>query len=318
MACLICRSPRLDVLYEGVRDHYGIDARTYRFLRCQECGSASLDPLPPAAARDAAYSADYTFKPTPGAGVRGLLAALEWRWFYRRGYVERLALIRRLTGLTSGRVLEVGCGSGLFLAFLRQAGYEVAGLDPSKADVEYARERLGVEAIHGDLETPGLATGRYDAVLMIYVLEHIADPHAALARVAALLRPGGWVVLGLPVMDSLQARLLGPRWSAVTEAPRHVHIPSVAGARRLLAGAGFRDVRTAASPLFENAGHVALSLVPQAATPRSYGGGGAGRVLVRRALGALALAPGLALAWAERRGGTAEARAGTMFFCGRR
>lgn len=309
MACLVCRSTRLTPLYTGVRDHYGVATETFTFLQCGECGSATLDPLPSAERLAGLYTHDYTFKP------RGSwLAALEWRLFYKRGYASRLRIIRALTGVDSGRVLEVGCGSGLFLRFLREAGYAVEGLETSKTDVDYARERFGLEVRAGSLETAALPAAAYDLALLVYVMEHMPDPHDALARIHRALRPGGRVVLGLPVVDSGQARLLGARWSAVTEAPRHVLLPSFEGARRLLAAAGFRDVAAAPSPALENAGHVVLSWLPGASTPLTAPRSTA-RALLRRVAGGLLLGPALLVAWAER---WPRGRAGTMFFCGRK
>jgi len=319
MACLFCGSTSLTPLYEGIRDHYGIDEDVHRFLLCGACGSATLDPLPSPDRLMALYSSDYTFKPEPGRSVLGrLLQTIEWRCFYEPGYRERVALIRRLTSLQRGLVLEAGCGSGLFLRHLRDAGYAVEGVETSAADVQYARDQIGLTVHAGALETLPLELAHYDAVVMVYVLEHIPDPAATLARIHQLLKPGGWVVLGLPVMDSGQARWLGARWSAVTEAPRHVAIPSAAGATRLLEAAGFADIRWAPSPLGENAGHIALSLLPAAATPRAYGEGGGVALIARRAAGALLMLPSLVLAAVERLPGGDAARAGTMFFCGRR
>jgi len=315
MACLFCGSAALAPLYEGIRDHYGVDQGIRPFLRCRDCGSAILDPLPSPEDLAALYSSDYTFKPIPGrSALRRFLQTVEWRCFYEPGYRRRVALIRELTGLRAGLVLEVGCGSGLFLRHLREAGYAVEGVETSKGDVAYAREAGGLTVFEGALEAAPLERGRYDAV----VLEHIPDPAATLARIHTLLKPGGWTVLGLPVMDSGQARWLGARWSAVTEAPRHVAIPSAAGERRLLEMAGFEEIRWAPSPLGENAGHIALSLLPAAATPRSYGEAGTTGILARRAAGALLMLPSLLLAAVERLPGGPEARAGTMFFCGRR
>ena len=123
MACLFCGSAALEPLYEGIRDHYGIDQETRRFIRCRDCGSAILDPLPSPKELAALYSSDYTFKPAPGSSaLRGFLQTVEWRCFYEPGYRRRVALIRELTGLRAGLVLEVGCGSGLFLRHLRTAG----------------------------------------------------------------------------------------------------------------------------------------------------------------------------------------------------
>src|SRR5262249_17103007 len=83
MACLFCGSRVLAPLYEGIRDHYGVAEGTHRFLRCEECGSATLDPLPTPERLLALYSSDYTFKHAPeeGGGVRGVVQRMEGRCF---------------------------------------------------------------------------------------------------------------------------------------------------------------------------------------------------------------------------------------------
>ena len=81
MACLFCGSTALESLYEGIRDHYGIDEGVHRFLRCRECGSATLDPMPSPERLIALYSSDYTFKPEPGrSAIRRLLQATAGAW----------------------------------------------------------------------------------------------------------------------------------------------------------------------------------------------------------------------------------------------
>ena len=319
MRCLFCGSAALEPLYEGIRDRYGVDATPHRFLRCTACGSATLDSPPSPEQLARLYPADYTFKPeAPASAWQRILKSLEWRLFYGPGNRGRLAVMRRLTRLSGGLVLEVGCGSGLFLRHLREAGYAVEGVETSHADVAYARERIGLTVFEGALETVSLELAHYDAVVMVHVLEHILDPAATLERIQCLLKPGGWVIVGLPVLDSAQARWLGARWGAVTEAPRHVSIPSAAGARRLLEQTGFEDIRWAPSPLGENAGQIALSLLPGAASTCAYGGTSATGVMIRRAAGALLMLPSLVLAAWERLPGGPGARAGSMFFCGRR
>jgi len=187
MACLFCGSGRLAPFYEGISDHYGVAEGTHRFLRCDDCGSATLDPWPTPERLLALNSRDYTFKPEPErpVGLRGLLQTTEWRCFYEPGCSRRLALIRRLTGIRCGLVLEAGCGSGRFLRHLREEGYDVEGLETSTADVTYARQRFGLTVFEGSLESLCLEPGRYDAVIMVYVLEHIPDarpPSRASAR----------------------------------------------------------------------------------------------------------------------------------------
>ena len=205
MACLFCGGQALEPLYEGIRDHYGVDVETHRFLRCADCGSATLDPLPSPSRLAALYSADYTFKPAPAhSALRRLLQAIEWKCFYEPGYRRRLAILRRLTGLHGGRVLEVGCGSGLFLRFLEKAGYDVEGVETSPADVAYARERLGLTVYEGALEALPFERGGYDAVVMVYVLEHIPAEKEDLfiSNLIAPLREHGTLIIGTPSLQS--------------------------------------------------------------------------------------------------------------------
>ncbi|MFQ5897598.1 MAG: class I SAM-dependent methyltransferase [Candidatus Methylomirabilia bacterium] len=318
-SCLVCGSARLGPLYREVRDRYGVASGTYAFLRCDECGSATLDPVPATAVIPALYPRQYTFKvPQPeDAPLLRLQRALEWRAFYLPIYRQRARTFRRLTGLVSGRLLEVGCGSGLFLRHLAAAGYEVEGVDTSEPDVDYARGRLGLPVHLGELRDLPAPDGSYDAVLLFSVLEHVPHPLGTVRETFRMLKPKGWIVLAVPVIDSWQAKLLGRWWGQVTEAPRHLMIPSSAGVRRLLRTAGFRDVRSAPGPLIDNAGVIALSILPGAATPRSYGRSSSLGLILRRSAGALLILPSLLLALAERLP-VAGRRAGTMVFCGRK
>lgn len=112
-----------------------------------------------------------------------------------------------------GRLLDVGCASGLFLLRAAASGWSVAGVEPCETLAREAGSRLeGRGAIHcATLETAGLKPG-FDAVTMWDVLEHVPEPRAFLGSAARLLRPGGKLFLNVPDLDSLPARLLGARW----------------------------------------------------------------------------------------------------------
>jgi SAM-dependent methyltransferase len=320
MRCLICGSPSLAGLYAGIRDRYRMASGEFAFLRCDACGSATLVPPPAPDAIAGLYPPQYAFmRPSAGASrVRAALAAVEWRLFYGPTYRRRVALFRALTGLHSGRVLEVGCGSGLLLSQFRNAGYEVEGVELSAEDAAYAREEFGLAVRAGSVETVALESGRYDAVVMINVLEHILDPAAVLTRMHEVLRPGGWMVAGVPVLDCIAARVLGARWGAVTEAPRHVSIPSYDGAVGLLRRAGFETVRSAPSPLAERGGDLVLSLLASAATPMSYGRSGVIRAFAGRLAGAALMPLAMALASVEQLPWAGPRRTSTMLFGGRK
>ncbi len=90
------------------------------------------------------------------------------------------------------RLLEIGCGTGIFLEALHQAGFDVTGLDASPAMLEAARTRLGSLAdLHlGDAEHLPFDDNEYDFAVLLTVLEFCPDPGLALREAARVARKG--------------------------------------------------------------------------------------------------------------------------------
>ena len=97
-------------------------------------------------------------------------------------------------------VLDVGSGLCVFLARMKQTGWQCTALDPDERAVRHAREVAGVDAICGSLplgETD-VAGGRFDAITFNKVLEHVEDPITLLAQSRPLLHDHGFVYVELP------------------------------------------------------------------------------------------------------------------------
>jgi len=112
-----------------------------------------------------------------------------------------------------GRLLDVGCWHGGFLALVRRAGLyrELCGVDVVAEAVEAAREK-GFEAQTVDLNRDPLPfpDRHFDGVAMLAVLEHVFDPYSAIREIHRVLRPGGELVIDVPNAASLtnRARIL--------------------------------------------------------------------------------------------------------------
>ncbi|MEA2149479.1 MAG: hypothetical protein QOD69_1309, partial [Solirubrobacteraceae bacterium] len=170
----------------------------YELARCARCGTAvTLAPAPPEAHEAGAYG---------GGRPRGSgLAAPLLRAFTRK----RLALLA--SAGPSGRLLDVGAGRGRFVAEARAAGWDADGIEPSLRGVEGART-LGIELARAGIDDADVPAGSLDAATLWHVLEHLDAPGPALERVAGWLRPGGLLLVGVPNLGSVQARLGGARW----------------------------------------------------------------------------------------------------------
>jgi SAM-dependent methyltransferase len=140
------------------------------------------------------------------------------------------------------RILDVGGGRGeISETFVRRGDAASAFVvDPDPASIEAARAR-GLDGFAGMIEEFETAEC-FDLILMLNLIEHVADPEAVLAKGARLLAPGGLIWLQTPNFRALDAGLFRHRNWAGYHCPRHWAIFSETGLRSLLARAGLEAV----------------------------------------------------------------------------
>lgn len=127
------------------------------------------------------------------------LYARHWWWRAREDAVLRTLRVHRPAG-GWGRILDVGCGDGLFFDRLLELG-DVEGVEPDAALVRSdGPHRARIQIVHFDSFVPGKP---YSLILMLDVLEHMPDPVAAVAHARSLLIPGGALLATVPAFNLL-------------------------------------------------------------------------------------------------------------------
>ena len=164
--------------------------------------------------------------------------------------------------------MDIGAGRGRFVAAARRAGYDAFGIEPSARGVAAAAE-LGAPVHPAALEDAELETGAVEVVTLWHVLEHVDEPGPALERIHGWLRPGGALMVGVPNLESLQARLGGERWFHL-DVPRHRTHFTPRGLHELLRGRGFEALSTHHVLLEHNPFGMWQSLVNRATKHPSY------------------------------------------------
>lgn len=109
------------------------------------------------------------------------------------------------------RVLDVGCGNGTYLLWLRELGWECYGNEIDTGAVIEARQ-AGLDVFHGDLQQAGYPVESFDIINFSSVLDHTADPLGNLREAFRLLKPGGEIIAHCPNFASLQSQLFGQNW----------------------------------------------------------------------------------------------------------
>ncbi len=128
-----------------------------------------------------------------------------------------------------GRLLDVGCYTGLFPLAAQAAGWEAFGLEPSRWAATLAETRLPGRVTAGYLRDAAFPAASFDVITSWDVIEHVTDPKGDLRRMARLLKPGGRLFLSTMASEAPIVRLLGKRWPWYMEMHRFYFTPETLG-----------------------------------------------------------------------------------------
>jgi len=176
--CFVCGAERTSLL--------GIDAG-FRIERCEQCDLGFVNPRP----NDAQLAEFYEKYYDPGEAIPD-----KWEVEMRGVFDECRDWV--LESAKSGRVLDVGCSFGHFLRTMERAGFEGVGVEPSSVAAEHASRIVRGEIHVAGFENVEFAPASFDAVVSLYVLEHVSDPRAFMTKVFDVLRPGGQAIIRIP------------------------------------------------------------------------------------------------------------------------
>jgi SAM-dependent methyltransferase len=280
VACNLCEGRRSEQVLRQRDLLHGVSPDEFAVVRCLDCGLLYLNPRPTPAEISRYYPEQYFVQASPKTrtevervakrfsgritrwigedyygypspthhGVwRSIRKALLWPEKLRRVFCGR----HIMPWVGQGRVLDVGCGTGGNLVTLQQQGWDVHGIEMSGTAVALARERVGDRIHHGTLETAPYADESFDVIFMSHSLEHMFSPVATLERLRGLLRPAGMLVIAVPNVGSLEAKLFG-KWWVPWDPPRHLYHFEKETLRKVLERAKFKvsQMRTAVGTMF--------------------------------------------------------------------
>lgn len=219
-ACVICGTERAtDAETTSVRSNVRA-FRNEQFLvwRCTQCKSIH--------AQDEVDLAHYY------AGYPVFDAALDWK--LRTVYGSMHKRLQAAGLKPSDKVLDYGCGKGVLVQFLREQGYDASGYDRY---AEGFNDRSVLEQ-------------KYDCIVAQDLIEHVESPHALLAELHGMTKPGGIVSIGTP--DAAALDLKDPEdFVHALHLPYHRHILSMTALEQAGAQRGF-EVRSRFDTMYNN------------------------------------------------------------------
>ncbi len=212
---------------------------TFHYDECADCGALSIDLVPSDLSRH--YPPTYCSLQTVDPHEIKSLSFLD---SLKESLVGSTSVSKRIEGLLGqialspvAQILDVGCGSGTWLYQLQQKGYKhLHGVDPY---IPLEQERLGsINLRRGTIQN---TEGNYDLITYHHVLEHIADPQTEIAAASRRLKPGGYLMVRVPVADCWARRKFQTDW-VQWDAPRHLWIPTREALSNLAAENGLIEI----------------------------------------------------------------------------
>jgi 2-polyprenyl-3-methyl-5-hydroxy-6-metoxy-1,4-benzoquinol methylase len=190
MQCNLCEGRAVEI-YATFKD--------YQLLKCKDCGLLVTDQH--SVRQKDLYASDY-FQGVHGNFFADCKVGYETRLDKSEKLQNFAHVLRKLKEMKpEGKLLDIGCATGVFLDMAQKQGFSVQGVDVSQYACTYARENFGVPTSCGYLEEIGLEEKQFDVITMWDLVEHVPDPKAFLKEARKLLKNDG-VLFILTINDS--------------------------------------------------------------------------------------------------------------------
>ncbi|MBS1737289.1 MAG: class I SAM-dependent methyltransferase [Bacteroidetes bacterium] len=152
---------------------------------------------------------------------------------------KKKKIIKNATGFSTGKILDVGAGTGAFLNTMRQGGWQVSGIEPDviarkNASDLYRLNLLDQEALKS------FTPASFDVITMWHVLEHVHQLNETIALLMNLLKPNGKLIIAVPNYTSFDAHYYKEFWAAY-DVPRHLYHFSPDAMKKLLVDHGMNN-----------------------------------------------------------------------------
>jgi SAM-dependent methyltransferase len=237
IVCDWCGTPGGELLFSGP-DRGEMLPGEFRMVRCTKCNLIRQNPRPSWKDLSSYYPENYHAYFSLVGDDRKPLRRLNKRyaqWKLRQAIEKHQ---------TSGFLLEVGCGTGLFLEEMARTGkWQLIGIEPEPRAASYVKKELGITVMQERLSEVKLDCNAFDVIVLWNVLEHLSYPIQDLKKIHLLLKGGGSLVFSIPNLEGLGAKIFRHYWIG-WDLPRHLYLFPKSRLYKILDELGFNVVAT--------------------------------------------------------------------------
>lgn len=211
-ACPMCENDKLRQIH--ICKDYTTSGEEFGVAECENCKFSFTNPRPKEENIGKYYESEKYI--SHSNTKKGLVNSL-YQAVRKRTLQQKLDLINSLNS-KPGKLLDVGCGTGHFLATCKNAGWEVNGIEPGMDHISYPEDIM--KQVQPNLLQTEFST-KFDVITLWHVLEHIYPLHETMTKLKNLLTENGRLIIAVPNKDSFDCRHYGKYWAA-WDVPRHI------------------------------------------------------------------------------------------------
>ncbi len=213
--CPSCKSVDIEEVFQ-VTD-YTVSHENYGIFHCKSCGFRFTQNIPDSENIGKYYKAESYISHTDSH--KGLINKL---YHFARTIMlsKKYHSIKNVTGKTTGKLLDIGAGTGYFDDYMHQKGFSVTGVEVDEDARRMAKENFGLE-FHSMDFVYQLSDKQFDVITMWHVLEHVHDLDGYMKQISKTLNDDGTVVFALPNYTSFDGHHYKNIWAGY-DVPRHL------------------------------------------------------------------------------------------------
>jgi SAM-dependent methyltransferase len=234
--CNLCAGDETTLLFLA-KDRDWNTGDSFRLVRCNRCGLVYINPRPDNEEMKKYYPpANW---PRATANIDPDRAEIHWEPWRK---IMELRAKPILIYKKRGKILDVGCGDGFFLKYMKELGWDVYGVEPGESASRYARDILGLNVFSGNLEESPYPDNFFDVINLYAVFEHLPNPSGALIKIRQILQDWGLLVITVPNFTGFESKIFRTRWVAL-KAPEHLYHFSPPTLKKIIEKANFKALK---------------------------------------------------------------------------